>query len=143
MRTRKSLILIGFSLFSLVMLTACSLTSFISDLFMDDPDIDVNSIEIIPGPDPNMAGVWQDPEFDDIFIINWVDDAYVVDSVYWKQEVYPIVDQLYSNGILTWMYFDSYLEEMVTFQTINVAADKLLVSRMASDQRTFELERIK
>lgn len=143
MRTRKHRFFIWALIFSWVVITACSLPTLISDFFMDDPDIDFASIEIIPGPNPNMSGVWQDPEFDDIFIINWVDGAYVVDSVYWKQEVYPIIDQLWSNGILTWMYFDSYLEEMVTFQTISVSPDRLLVSRMAGEDRTFELERLK
>ena len=143
MRTRKLRFIIFGMIFSWAVLTACSIPSLISDLLMDDPDIDVAAIEIIPGPSPNMSGVWQDPQFDDIFIINWVDDAYVVDSVYWKQEVYPIIDQLYSNGILTWVYFDSYLEEMVTIQTILVSPDRLLVSRIASEERTFELERIK
>lgn len=41
------------------------------------------------------------------------------------------------------MYFDSYLEEMVTFETVNVSQDKLLVRRIADDERLFELERIK
>ena len=143
MRSRKHRLFILFFIFSSAVLTACSIPTLISDLFMDDPDIDVANIEIIPGPNPSMSGVWQDPEFGDIFIINWENDKYVVDSVYWKQEVYPIVDQLWSNGILLWMYFDSYLEEMVTFETVNVSQDKLLVRRIAEDERLFELERIK
>lgn len=143
MRTRKHRLFIFFILLSSAVLTACSLPSLISDLFLEDPDIDLASINIVPGPEPSIAGVWQDPEFDDLFIINWEGDKYVVDSVYWKQEVYPIIDQLWSNGVLIWMYYDSYLEEMVTFETVSVSDNGLLVRRIAGEERLFELERIK
>jgi hypothetical protein len=143
MRIRKNHSVLLMILFSSFVLMACSVPALISDLFMDDPDIDYEAIEIMPGPDPNMAGVWQDKGFDDIFIINWNGEAYVVDSVYWKQEVYPIIDQLWAGDMLTFMYFDSYLEEMVTVQTISVSADKLLISRIAEEEKVLELVRLK
>jgi hypothetical protein len=73
---------------------------------------------------PGLAGYWKDPETGYVHAIGWADGAYtvpyVLDSAY---NAYRIDPQSWSNGVLSWTYWDQGAS--TTFMTRSLNGDRL------------------
>jgi hypothetical protein len=94
-----------------------------------------------------MAGKWEETIFNDIHIIVWQNDGYVVVSTIHKPDGanYPITSQSWSNGVLTWTYSTPGGGED-TIKTVSLTPDKSILSvawsNTGGNAGTFILERV-
>jgi hypothetical protein len=80
-----------------------------------------STTEAIPG----LAGSWEDPETSDVHTIIWQNNTYVVTSTTAPDGTdYPVVDQSFSNNVLTWTYAVPD-RATVTFVVESVSGDSL------------------
>ncbi len=74
---------------------------------------------------PGLAGTWQDPQTKDTFVIAWVNNEYVVQSVVWETTTYNITSQSWSGSSLTWSYYIPETKVTLTYDTTSISGDSL------------------
>jgi hypothetical protein len=74
---------------------------------------------------PGLAGTWQDPQTYDTFVIAWVNNSYVVQSVVYEGTNYSITSQSWSGSSLTWTYYIPESTTTLSYQTTSLSGDSL------------------
>ena len=139
MNTRKKfwLVLIG-AILALVVI-ACSCGSILpTPTAPPPPTVPVN-------PMPDLEGYWLDTETNDVHVIEWQYNQYVVTAV--NDDEYgsfAVTDQSWNGSALTWTYQVSYNDTTVTFTTVSVSGDSLYTnwSNSEGDSGTETLQRV-
>jgi hypothetical protein len=127
------LILIGAILTMAVI--ACSCGSIIPT---PTPTVPVN-------PMPALEGYWLDTETNDVHVIEWQNNQYVVTAVNdHEYGSFAVTSQSWNGSALTWTYKVSYNETSVTFTTVSVSGDSLSTnwSNSEGDSGTETLQRV-
>jgi len=133
------LILIGAILTMAVI--ACSCGSIIptpTPTIPPSPTVPVN-------PMPGLEGYWLDTETNDVHVIEWQNNQYVVTAV--NDDEYgsfAVSSQYWDGSALTWTYQVSYNDTSVTFTTVSVSGDSLYTnwSNNDGDSGTETLQRV-
>ncbi|MFH1524621.1 MAG: hypothetical protein ABIF04_06625 [Chloroflexota bacterium] len=127
------LVLIGAILTMAVI--ACSCGSIIPT---PTPTVPVN-------PMPQLEGYWLDTETNDVHVIAWQNNQYVVTAVNDDEYgAFAITSQSWNGSELTWSYKVSYNDTSVTFTTVSVSGDSLYTnwSNNTGDSGTETLQRV-
>jgi hypothetical protein len=82
---------------------------------------------------PGLAGTWQDPDTNDVFVIAWQNNQYVVTSASWEGTNYSITSQAWTGTSLTWSYTDTDLGLAVTHSTTSLNGSNLNANWSYSD----------
>jgi hypothetical protein len=127
------LVLIGAILTMAVI--ACSCGSIIPT---PTPTVPVN-------PMPALEGYWLYTKTNDVHVIEWQNNQYVVTAV--NDDEYgsfAVTSQSWNGSALTWTYQVSYNDTSVTFTTVSVSGDSLYTnwSNNDGDSGTETLQRV-
>jgi hypothetical protein len=120
---------------------ACSCGSIIptpTPTIPPSPTVPVN-------PMPGLEGYWLDTETNDVHVIEWQNNQYVVTAV--NDDEYgsfAVTSQYWDGSALTWTYQVSYNDTSVTFTTVSVSGDSLNTnwSNNDGDSGTETLQRV-
>ena len=96
-------------------------------------------------PMPALEGYWLDTETNDVHVIEWQNNQYVVTAV--NDDEYgsfAVTSQYWDGSALTWTYQVSYNDTSVTFTTVSVSGDSLNTnwSNNDGDSGTETLQRV-
>jgi len=94
---------------------------------------------------PALEGYWLDTETNDVHVIEWQNNQYVVTAV--NDDEYgsfAVTSQYWDGSALTWTYQVSYNDTSVTFTTVSVSGDSLNTnwSNNDGDSGTETLQRV-
>jgi hypothetical protein len=118
-------VIVTFLIFVLALLViACSCSSLLPSL------IGGSSTSV---PMAGLAGTWQDPVTSDTFVVTLRGGNYEVTSVTWEGTSYDITSQSWTGSSLSWSYYDSDLNLVVTYTTTSISGDNLYVNWSYSD----------
>jgi hypothetical protein len=113
-------VLITVLTFTLAMVViACSCSSLIPTA--TSPQV---SQEAMPG----LAGTWQDPQTFDTFVIAWLNNQYVVQSVVYEGTTYKVTSQSWADNSLKWTYYIPDSTVTLSYQTTSLSGDSLITN---------------
>ncbi|MCX6037626.1 MAG: hypothetical protein NTW99_07000 [Chloroflexi bacterium] len=96
-------------------------------------------------PMPALEGYWLDTETNDVHVIEWQNNQYVVTAINNNEYgSFAVTSQSWNGSALTWTYQVSYNDTSVTFTTVSVSGDSLYTnwSTNGGDSGTETLQRV-